>query len=54
MPSVQQDWTNDNENPYIVEQLAYHTQHETDLAEERIHQQNIISIENCLKLLIFP
>jgi len=40
MPSVQQDWRNVNENPYMIEQLAYHRQHETHLAEDSMPALN--------------
>ena len=40
MPSVQQDWTNDNENPYVAEQLGYHRDHEQQLADDSIPALN--------------
>jgi DNA replication protein DnaC len=41
MPSIQHNWCNINDNPYIIEQLAYQRDHESTLAEENIPAFNV-------------
>jgi hypothetical protein len=36
MPAIQKDWENSDDNPYMLEQLAYQSDHEQLLAEQSI------------------